>query len=344
MDIPVWVWLLTFAAVAALLLFDFFAHVRHDHEPSLREAALWSGGYIGLGVAFGAVLLPFLGPEATVTYYAGYITEKALSVDNLFVFLVIISSFGVPRRLQQRVLLFGIALAMVVRTVFILLGAGLIEAFSGAFYVFGALLVLTAANMLRRELAGAPRGGDQGESGVVRVLRRLVPMVEHYDDHRLTTWANGRRVATPMLLVMLAIGGTDLLFALDSIPAIYGLTQEPFIVFAATAFSLMGLRQLYFLIDGLVRRLVFLSYGLTVILGFIGAKLILHALGENSLPFINAGQPVPVPQVSTTTSLLVILSVLAVTVVASLMLTRRRGQRRTGAPEGAGSLAEITKE
>lgn len=323
MDVPLVAWILTITAVVGLLLFDFFAHVRKAHEPTLREAAVWSGVYVGLGLLFGLLMLVMAGPDPALEYYAGYLTEKALSTDNLFVFLIIISSLRVPRRYQQKVLLFGIVLALISRTGFILLGAGLIEMFSGVFYIFGAVLLVTAANLLRGELSGGAHQ-EPGEGGMVRLLRRWLPTSEQYDGDRLTTRVDGRRLATPMLLVMLAIGGTDILFALDSIPAIYGLTQEPFIVFAATAFSLTGLRQLYFLIDGLVRRLVFLSYGLTVILGFIGVKLVLHALHENQLPFINGGQPVHVPEVSTTTSLLVILGVLAVTVAASLLATRRR--------------------
>ncbi|GFZ97973.1 TerC/Alx family metal homeostasis membrane protein [Nesterenkonia alkaliphila] len=320
MEITPLVWVLTIAAILALLAFDFFAHVRKAHEPTLREAAVWSSVYIGLALMFGLVFLAFGDTSHAVEYYAGYLTEKALSVDNLFVFLVIISSFGVPRKYQQKVLLFGIIFALVSRTVFILLGAGLIHLFSDIFYLFGLILLVTAANMLRKEITHS--GAPAPENAIIRLARRWLKTSESFDGDKLTTRVSGRRVLTPMLLVMVAIGGTDILFALDSIPAIYGLTHEPYIVFTATAFSLMGLRQLYFLIDGLLQRLVFLSYGLIVILGFIAVKLVLHALHENNLPFINGGQNVPVPEIPTGASLIVILVVLAVTVAASLWHSR----------------------
>jgi tellurite resistance protein TerC len=235
-------------------------------------------------------------------------------VDNLFVFLVIMASFKVPRADQQKVLLFGIVFALVARSAFIFAGVALINLFSWVFYVFGAILLWTAVSLLR--------GGDEdaeADNIVIRFARRHLRTSEHYDGDKLFTLENGKRVLTPMLLVMVAIGGTDLLFALDSIPAIFGLTSDPYIVFTATAFSLMGLRQLFFLIDGLLDRLVYLSYGLATILGFIGVKLVLHALHENTLPFVNGGQPVPVYEISTGLSLAVIVGVLAVTVVASLV-------------------------
>ncbi|MET0187796.1 MAG: TerC/Alx family metal homeostasis membrane protein, partial [Pseudonocardia sediminis] len=219
---------------------------------------------------------------------------------------------------QQKVLLFGIVFSLIARTGFIFVGAALINSFAWVFYIFGAILLLTAVNLLR------PDHGDEGENIMVRLARRLFHTSEHYDGDRLFTWEDGRRVMTPMLLVMVAIGGTDILFALDSIPAIFGLTQNTFIVFTATAFSLMGLRQLYFLIDGLLDRLVYLSYGLAAILGFIGVKLILHALHENTLPFLNGGEPLGVPEISTGLSLSVIIGVLAVTVVASLVSPKGR--------------------
>ena len=324
MEITPLVWALTVAGIIALLAFDFFFHVRKAHEPTLREAALWSGFYVGIALLFGLIFLPFGDTAHAVEYYAGYLTEKALSVDNLFIFLVIISSFGVPRKYQQKVLLFGIVFALIARTVFIFLGAGLIQLFSDVFYVFGIILLLTAANMLRKELTHSDAAED-ADNVIVRAARRWLNASEEYDGDKLITRVHGRRMLTPMLLVMVAIGGTDILFALDSIPAIYGLTQEPFIVFTATAFSLMGLRQLYFLLDGLLERLVYLSYGLIVILGFISVKLILHALHENNLPFINAGQNVPVAEVPTGLSLFVIAGVLTVTVVASLLRARADG-------------------
>ncbi|BBY88362.1 TerC family protein [Mycolicibacterium tokaiense] len=316
MNVPSWLWVATIAGIVGLLLFDFVFHVRKAHVPSLREAAVWSAFYVGIALVFGVALLVFAGPTYGGEYFAGYVTEKALSVDNLFVFLIIMSSFAVPREDQQKVLLFGIVFALIARTGFIFLGAALINQFAWIFYLFGLILILTAVNMIKGELSGGGHG--DGQNFVVRLARRFLRTSEHYDGDKLFTVENGKRVLTPMLLVMVAIGGTDILFALDSIPAIFGLTQETYIVFTATAFSLMGLRQLFFLIDGLLERLIYLSWGLSVILGFIGVKLILHALHENTLPFVNGGEHVAVPEISTGLSLGVILGVLVITVVASL--------------------------
>jgi tellurite resistance protein TerC len=255
-------------------------------------------------------------------YFAGYVTEKALSVDNLFVFLVIMSSFKVPRADQQKVLLFGIVFSLLARTGFILVGAALINTFAWVFYLFGLILLITAGNLLK------PSSEDDRspDNFVVRAARRIFRTTDAYDGDKLFTIQNGKRVLTPMLLVMVAIGGTDILFALDSIPAIFGLTQSVYLVFTATAFSLLGLRQLYFLIDGLLNRLIYLAYGLATILAFIGVKLILHALHENTMPFINGGKPVEVVEISTGLSLIVIFGVLIVTIVASLTSTWGRAQ------------------
>jgi tellurite resistance protein TerC len=314
MDIPGYVWLLTIVGIIGLLAFDFFFHVRKAHEPTLREAAKWSAIYVGLAILFGLGVLVFGGATLGTEYFAGYITEKALSVDNLFVFLIIMASFKVPRADQQKVLLFGIVFALIARTGFIFLGAALINSFAWLFYIFGAFLIYTAVKLLKPE-----EESDEADNFIIRLAKRLFHTTERYDGDRLFTVENGKKVMTPMLLVMVAIGGTDLLFALDSVPAIFGLTQNVFIVFTATAFSLMGLRQLYFLIDGLLDRLIYLSYGLAAILGFIGIKLVLHALHENTLPFINGGEHVPVFEISTGVSLAVIIGVLTVTVVASLV-------------------------
>ncbi|HEX7202644.1 MAG TPA: TerC family protein [Arthrobacter sp.] len=313
MEVPLIVWIMTIAGILGLLAFDFFFHVRKAHTPKLKESAVWSSIYVGIAVLFGLGVLLFGGPTMGTEYFAGYITEKALTVDNLFVFLIIMASFRVPRADQQKVLLFGIVFSLIARTGFILLGAALINSFAWVFYIFGLILLITAGNLLK------PGSHDDDSEGlVVRLAKKFLPASEHYDGDKLFTVENGKRVLTPMLLVMVAIGGTDILFALDSIPAIFGLTQNVFIVFTATAFSLMGLRQLFFLIDGLLDRLIFLSYGLAAILGFIGVKLILHALHENTLPFINDGQHVNVVEVSTQVSLSVILGVLLVTVLASI--------------------------
>ena len=327
MDVPAVVWWLTVVGIVGLLVFDFVFHVRTAHVPTLREAAIWSAAYVGIALAFGIGVWIFGGGEMGGEYFAGYVTEKALSVDNLFVFLIIMSSFKVPRADQQKVLLFGIVVALLARTGFIFLGAALINAFAWVFYVFGLVLLLTAGNLIR------PEGEDthSADNIVVRLARRFFHTSDSYDGDKLFTTVDGRRVMTPMLLVVAAIGGTDILFALDSIPAIFGLTQNVYLVFTATAFSLLGLRQLYFLIDGLLDRLVYLSYGLAVILAFIGIKLILHALHENNVPIINNGQPVEVVEISTGLSLGVIIGVLVVTVVASLLSAKGKAQNAVSA-------------
>jgi tellurite resistance protein TerC len=321
-NVPSPLWWATIGAIVALLVFDFVFHVRKAHVPSLREAAVWSSIYVGLAVLFGVGVWAFGGTEMGAEYFAGYVTEKALSVDNLFVFLIIMASFKVPRADQQKVLLFGIVFSLVARTGFILLGAALINSFAWVFYLFGLVLLITAGNLVK------PEGADShsAENVVVRLARKLFHTTEYYDGDKLFTVHEGKRAMTPMLLVMVAIGGTDVLFALDSIPAIFGLTQNVYLVFTATAFSLLGLRQLYFLIDGLLDRLVYLTYGLATILAFIGVKLVLHALHENNVPFINGGQPVPVVEISTGLSLSIILGVLLVTVVASLLSAKGRAQ------------------
>jgi TerC family integral membrane protein len=257
----------------------------------------------------------------------GVCDEKALSVDNLFVFLVVMCSFKVPRADQQKVLLVGIVFSLIARTSFIFLGAALINSFAWVFYLFGLLLLLTAGHLIKPEDSES-RSAD---NVVVRLARRRFRTSDTYDGDKLFTLENGKRVMTPMLLVMVAIGGTDFLFALDSIPAIFGLTQNVYVVFTATAFSLLGLRQLYFLIDGLLDRLIYLTYGLAAILGFIGVKLILHALHENNVPFINEGQPVNVVEISTGLSLTVIISVLLVTVLASLFSVKGKAQNTVSA-------------
>jgi tellurite resistance protein TerC len=327
MDVPFLVWVLTIAGIVGLLVFDFIFHVRRAHIPTLKEAAIWSSVYVGIALCFGLGILAFGGTSSGAEYFAGFITEKALSVDNLFVFLVIMTSFGVPREDQQKVLLFGIAFALIARTVFILLGAALITTFAWVFYFFGLILLITAGNMLR------PEGTYEksADNIMIRTAQRLFHTTDYYDGDRLFTVQEGKRALTPMLLVMVAIAGTDILFALDSIPAIFGLTQDVFIVFTANAFALLGLRQLYFLIDGLLNRLIFLSYGLALILGFIGVKLMLHALHENTVPFINDGNPVPVVEFDTGLSLTVIITVLGVTVLASLLSPRGKAQAVTSA-------------
>ncbi len=324
MNVPVWVWLATLALVIGMIVFDFVGHVRTPHEPTLRESAVWSIAYIAFALVFGVGVGLFSGWTYGGEYIAGWLTEKALSVDNLFVFLLIMTTFAVPKIYQQKVLLIGIAIAIVMRGVFIAIGAVVIEQFAWVFYLFGAVLFVLAYKQIREAVSTEDEHVDGGDGRLIRMVRRVVPTSADYDGDKLRTRVDGRAMFTPMFLVIVAIGLTDLLFAFDSIPAIFGLTQEPYLVFTANAFALLGLRQLYFLIGGLLERLVYLAHGLSVILAFIGVKLVLHALHENTLPFLNGGEPVPVWTIPTWLSLLVISGTIAVAAVASLITSRRR--------------------
>ncbi|MGM7643298.1 TerC family protein [Nocardia sp. JW2] len=322
MDVTTLEWVITGLVILGLFVFDFFAHVRTPHEPTFKESGIWSAVYIGLALLFGGYVAWKWGGTFAGEYYAGFVTEKALSVDNLFIFLIIMTTFAVPRMYQQKVLLIGIVLALVMRGVFIAVGAAAISAWSWVFYLFGAFLIYTAIKLLR-ESGHEAEHEEQRDSRIVALAKRVLPTTDQYDGDKLITKIDGKRVVTPLLMALLAIGFADLLFALDSIPAIYGLTEEPYLVFTANAFALMGLRQLYFLIGGLLDRLVYLSYGLAAILAFIGVKLVLHALHENTLGFINGGEHVSVPEISTPVSLSVILGILVIATVASLLKTRR---------------------
>ncbi|OLT47406.1 tellurium resistance protein TerC [Gordonia sp. CNJ-863] len=321
MDVSLSLWLITVAVILGLFVFDFFSHVRVPHAPSLKESGTWSAVYISLAIAFGVFVWWKWGGTYGGEYFAGYVTEKALSVDNLFVFVIIMAKFAVPPEYQQKVLLLGIVMALGMRAVFIAVGAAAINAYSWVFYLFGAFLILTAIKLLR-ESDDPVEHEEQRETRLERFVKRFLRTHDSYDRDKLFTRVNGKRLATPMLMVLIVIGFTDLLFALDSIPAIYGLTSEPYLVFTANAFALMGLRQLYFLLGGLLDRLVYLSIGLSIILAFIGTKLVLHALHENTLSFVNGGEHVSVPEISTPLSLSVILGVLVVTTVASLVKSR----------------------
>ena len=348
LDIPLWVWLATAAGVVGLIVFDFYAHVRTPHAPTFRESAIWSSVYIALAIAFGIGFLIVVGPTHGGEFFAGYITEKSLSVDNLFVFLLIMTSFRVPREFQQKVLLVGVAIALVLRTIFILLGAAALERYSWIFYIFGAFLLWTAWKQAKPE----DHSEDTVPGGKLleRITRRL-PTVDDYHSDRLSVKINGKRFITPMLIVMIAIGFTDVVFALDSIPAIFGLTSEPYIVFTANAFALLGLRQLYFLIGGLLERLIYLAQGLAIILAFIGVKLIFEAMHVNELPFINGGKSISwAPEISIAVSLIVILGTLVIVTVASLWRSRRNTQleARLAAPvtpiDDASSSAPIESQ
>ena len=291
------------------------------HEPTFRESAIQSTIYVGAALLFTFVVTDVWGAQFGGEYLAGFITEKSLSVDNLFVFLVIFTKFAVPRRLQSEALLVGIILALILRGIFIYLGAAVIENFSWAFYIFGAFLLYTAIILVRDTLKGDHEDKVPGGK-IVGFLKRHIRSVDEYHGTKLTIVQKGKRYVTPLLFVMVAIGLTDLLFALDSIPAIYGLTKEPYIVFMANAFALLGLRQLYFLLSGLMERLKYLGVGLSIILAWIGVKLVIHALHKNELPFINGGEYVKtVPEISTEVSLGFIVTTLVITTVVSLIAT-----------------------
>jgi tellurite resistance protein TerC len=315
-------WAITLGVTVAILLFDVVVISRRPHEPSMRECAVYLSVYVGLAIAFGVWVWSFHGGQFGLEFFAGWLTEYSLSVDNLFIFLIIMASFNVPKKYQQEALLVGIILALVFRGIFIALGAVAINEFSWVFYIFGAFLVYTAINLARDT-----DHDDDADNVVVRFARTHFTLTDKWDGLRLWIKEDGKRLMTPMFLVIVALGTTDLIFALDSIPAIFGLTQQPYLVFTANVFALMGLRQLYFLLGGLLKRLVYLSYGLALILLFIGVKLVLHALHQNELPFINGGEHVPVPEIPTLLSLAVIIVTLVITTAASLYKTRVVDQR-----------------
>jgi tellurite resistance protein TerC len=323
--VQTWVWFLTVGVLVAVLAFDVFIIGRRPHEPSMRECAYAIVVFCALAVMFGLGVWHFSGGEYAGQFMAGWLTEYSLSIDNLFVFIIIMNRFAVPRLYQQTALLIGIILALVFRGIFIALGTAVIHYFSWVFYIFGIFLVYTAWAVARH---GEIDDSDYRENSVLRWVKARFPATLAYHGVKLTVTENGRRLITPMLIVMIALGSTDIVFALDSIPAIFGLTQEPYLVFAANVFALMGLRQLYFLLGGLLTRLVYLSLGLSFILAFIGVKLVLEALYENSLPFINGGHGVPVPTVPIWLSLGVIVATLVVTTLASLAAA---ASRRTAA-------------
>ena len=327
MEVNALTWTITIAVVIGFFIFDFFSHVRTPHEPSLKESALWSLFYVVLACAFGAFLWATWGEPGNphqygLEFFAGYITEKALSVDNLFVFALIMGSFKIPRAYQQKVLLIGIALALVFRLLFILAGAAAIQRWSWVFYVFGIFLIYTAVKLVIDEVRDEPET-DPNDMVVIKMVRRFIPVTAGYEKDRLVVRKGSKWVLTPLFVALVAIGFIDIMFAFDSIPAIYGITSEPYIVFTTNAFALLGLRQMYFLLDGLLDRLVYLPYGLGAILAFIGVKLVLHAMHENSVSWINGGEPFHVLEVKTEWSLLIIVAILVIAVVASIIKTKR---------------------
>ena len=320
MNVPLWLWIGSITLLVGLLAVDVFVIGRRPHEPSLRECTVAICFFVALALLFGLGVWFFAGGRYAGEFYAGWLTEYSLSVDNLFVFVIIMAKFAVPRQYQQTALLVGIILALLMRGIFIGLGAAAIQNFSWVFYIFGAFLIYTAVRLVREGESGEE---DYEENRLLRWVESRFPATQEWNGVKLTARVDGKRLLTPMFIVILALGTTDLLFALDSIPAIYGLTKEPYLVFTANVFALMGLRQLYFLIGGLLQRLVYLSIGLSVILGFIGVKLVMEALHANELPFVNGGEHIDaVPEVPIWLSLLIILGTLAVTTVASLLKVR----------------------
>jgi tellurite resistance protein TerC len=315
------VWFLSIGIISAVIIGDLIYQIKRPHEPSFKEAAIQSVIYISLALMFTFVVSEVWGGQFSGEYLAGFITEKSLSVDNLFVFLIIFTKFKVPRHLQSEALLVGIVLALILRGIFIALGAAAIENLSWVFYIFGAFLLYTAVLLIwdtfKEDEDDSVPGGK-----IVEIIKKRFRTVDEYHGTKLTIVQQGKRFVTPLMLVMIAIGFTDVLFALDSIPAVYGLTNQPYIVFMANAFALLGLRQLYFLLSGLMERLKYLAIGLSIILGWIGVKLVIHALHKNELPFINDGQAIKViPEISTELSLGVIVSTLIITTIISLIAT-----------------------
>jgi len=334
-DVPTWVWWTTIIVTVSVLLFDVIIIGRRPHEPSTKEVSISLGVYVGLAVLFGIGVWFFSGHQYGTEFFAGWLTEYSLSVDNLFIFIIIMAKFGVPRQYQQEALMVGIVLALVMRAIFIAVGAAAINEFSWIFYIFGLFLVYTAFKLASE---GSNDDDEYEENRLIKWVETHLPATDKWHGVKVLARENGKRVITPMFIVVLALGTTDLLFALDSIPAIYGLTKEPYLVLTANIFALMGLRQLYFLIGGLLQRLVYLSYGLAVLLGFIGLKLILHAMHENELPFINGGQPIEwAPDIPILVSLGTILGILAITTIASLIASKNGVENKS---QLAGALSD----
>src|SRR5215207_685501 len=320
MEVHLYAWTITAIVMVAILIIDVLIIGRRPHEPSMKEAGLFVGIYVSLAVAFGFGVWAIAGPRYAGEFFAGWITEYSLSIDNLFIFLVIMTKLKVPRQLQQFALLVGIILALIFRAIFIALGAAAINRFSWIFFAFGAFLVWTAVKLYLDYRKHEEDTEEFPDNAALRFVRHRFNATKDYRGTKLTVVENGKRLITPMLIVIIALGSTDLLFALDSIPAIYGLTQEAYLVFTANVFALMGLRQLYFLLGGLLRRLVYLSLGLSVILAFIGIKLVFHAMHEYHLDE-RLGIPFSL-EIPIWLSLTFILVTLAITTVASLVKSR----------------------
>jgi len=315
-----WAWGILALVAIGLVALDFLGHARRPHPPTAAEAARWTLFYVGLAAVFGVGIWLTNGWLYAQEFYAGWAMEWSLSVDNLFVFILILKAFRVPRENQQKALLFGIIIALLLRLVFILLGAALVARFSWVFFIFGVWLLWTAFSQIKETATGGGDDEEYEENAFIRVVRRVLPITDGFIGDRMLYRHGGRTYLTPLFVVVLALGSADLMFAFDSIPAIFGITSQAFLVFACNVFALMGLRQLFFLVDALLSKLVYLGYGLGVILSFISIKLILEALHANTLPFINGGRGVEwAPEISVSVSLGVIVVTLVVTVIASLV-------------------------
>ena len=315
-----WAWGILALVAIGLVALDFLGHARNPHPPTAAEAARWTLFYVGLAAVFGVGIWLTNGWLYAQEFYAGWAMEWSLSVDNLFVFILILKAFRVPRENQQEALLFGIVIALLLRLVFILLGAALVSRFSWVFFIFGVWLLWTAFSQVKETATGGGDDEEYEENAFIRVVRRVLPITDGFIGDRMLYRHGGRTYLTPLFVVVLALGSADLMFAFDSIPAIFGITSQAFLVFACNVFALMGLRQLFFLVDALLGKLVYLGYGLGVILSFIGIKLILEALHANKLPFINGGRGVEwAPEISVSVSLGVIVVTLMVTVITSLV-------------------------
>ncbi len=320
--IPLWFEITSFIVLTLILIADLTLIRLRPHIPSTKESTLWVLFYVTLALAFAGLLWWVAGGAIAGQFVTGWALEYSLSIDNLFVFVLIMTQFSVPRRYQQQVLMVGIMIAIILRGLFILAGVALIEHFSPIFYIFGAFLIWTAIRQAMPE--GDHEGEAKRENFMVRVVRRFIDVSDEYDEGKLRTVVDGKRMWTPMIIVFVAIGVTDLMFAIDSIPAIFSITQNGFIVFTANIFALMGLRQLYFLLGDLLDRLRYLHYGIAVILGFIGVKLIFHAMNHNELPFINGGEAIEwAPDIPIWMSLGVIVVAMLAATTASLVASAR---------------------
>jgi len=319
--VPPVVWILTAVGFLAIVVLDLVVIARRKNAVTMRQATLWVLFYVALAALFAVGLFVFRSGTSGSEFVAGYITEYSLSVDNLFVFIIIMARFAVPQLAVDKVLYIGIVASMVLRGVFIAAGAAAISAASWVFYIFGAFLIYTAVKLA---FEGENDEDDFKENALLRGLRRVLPMTTEYEGPRLATRVNGKRMLTPLVIVIAAISVANVVFALDSIPAIFGLTQDPYIVLTANAFALMGLRQLYFLIGGALERIIYLNVGLSVILGFIGVKLVIEALHGSHIDHLGA---IPLPEIGIATSLLFILATLTITVGASLAKTRLDARR-----------------